>query len=210
MALNYVMKALNKLVLWGYKILKNIGAAVLLCIFLSITVGIVTRRFLNNPITWSEELCCFMMVHICFISAATTTVQKKHIVADFFITKAPPRFQAAMRYVSMVLQLVFFIVLFFSVIQLLPTLVWTSPVLHIPRQAYYASALICAVFMFITVLTQILNDIFPQYDMLSSLRAADEKAAKEQEAKEALEIERQMDEFMESAGHGAVKEDPDE
>ena len=170
--MNYVMKALNKLVLWGYKILKNIGAAVLLCIFLSITVGIVTRRFLNNPITWSEELCCFMMVHICFISAATTTVQKKHIVADFFITKAPPRFQAAMRYVSMVLQLVFFIV--------------------------------------ITVLTQILNDIFPQYDMLSSLRAADEKAAKEQEAKEALEIERQMDEFMESAGHGAVKEDPDE
>lgn len=208
--MKYMMKTLNSVVLWGYKILKNVGAAALLCIFLSITVGIVSRRFLNNPITWSEELCCFMMVHICFISAATTTVQKKHIVADFFITKAPQRFQTVMRYVSMVLQLVFFVVLFFSVIQLLPTLVWTSPVLHIPRQAYYASALACAVFMFITVLTQILNDIFPQYDMLSRLREADEKAVKEQEAKEALEIEKQMDQFMESAGHGAGKEDADE
>ena len=208
--MKHIMRALNEVVLWGYKILKNIGAAVLLCIFLSITVGIVTRRFLNDPVTWSEELCCFMMVHICLISAATTTVQKKHIVADFFITKAPPRFQTVMKYVSMVLQLIFFIVLFFSVIQLLPTLVWTSPVLHIPRQAYYASALICAVFMFITVLTQILNDIFPQYDMLSKLREADEKAAKEQEAKEAREIEKRMDEFMESAGHGAGKEEPDE
>ena len=196
-----LLKALNVFVYWGYRVLKTIGALCLTTIFLSISVGIFTRYILNSPVTWSEELCCFMMAHICFISSATTTVQKRHIVADFFIAKAPQTFRTFMKFVTYVLELLFFAVLAISVLKLMPRLVWKSPVLLIPRQYYYLSCLVCGIFMFITVLTHILNDIFPGYDLLAEMKAKEEEKAKEAEALETRELQKNMDAFMKSSGY---------
>lgn len=187
--------------LWGYKVLRNLGAVALALMFLSITLGIITRYVFNAPITWSEELCTFLMVNLCFISAATTTVRKKHIVADFFVSKAPPKAQKAIENFSKILMLVFFVVIFYSILILLPSLVWTSPVLGIPRQCYYAAALICSVFMFITVVTDIINSFIPGYDLIALENERIAQSEKEQEDLEAATIQESMDGFMTRAGY---------
>ncbi len=201
-----VVLVLNRIVVIGYKILRNLGGVCLTCIFLAITVGIFTRYVLNSPITWSEELCCFMMVHLCFISAAVTTVKKKHIVADFFISKAPPKMQKTVGYIGMILELVFFAMVFYSVIQLLPTLVFKSPVLRIPRHVYYLSALVCSAFMFLTVVVFILNGFSPEYDLIKQMNEQQEEEAKKIEAIEAEKLQSNMDKFMEEAGYSSKQE----
>lgn len=45
-----ILKSLNLFVLWGYKVLRNLGAVALALMFLSITLGIITRYILNAPI----------------------------------------------------------------------------------------------------------------------------------------------------------------
>lgn len=187
--------------LWGYKILRNLGAVALATMFLSITLGIVTRYVFNAPITWSEELCTFLMVNLCFISAATTTVRKKHIVADFFVSKAPPKAQKVIENFSKLLMLAFFVVIFYSILVLLPSLVWTSPVLGIPRHYYYAAALVCSAFMFVTVATDILNSFFPGYDLVALENEKIARSEKMQEDLEAASIQKSMDSFMTQAGY---------
>lgn len=199
--MQYALKPLNAIVYWGYKIAKHVGAACLTTIFLSITVGIVSRYVFNSPVTWSEEVCTFMMVHVCFISAATTTAQKKHIVADFFIAKAPHLFRGIMKYVTYLLEAFFFIALIVSIINILPSLVWKSPVLSIPRQYYYSTALIGGIYMVICIVTQVLNEFFPGYDLMDEQRKKEADDAQASEAAEAAEIQKQMDSFMKSAGY---------
>lgn len=88
------MKVLNRILYWCYQIVQVIGAVVLAAIMLIVTAGIISRYFFNSPFSWTEEVTTFLMVYLCYISAALTTIQKKHIVADFFITKAPPQISA--------------------------------------------------------------------------------------------------------------------
>lgn len=210
-SLKAITKGLNVFVLWGYKILRNLGAVALSVMFMSITLGIFTRYVLNAPIPWAEELCTFLMVNLCFISAATTTVRKKHIVADFFVSKAPLKVQKAIDFFSKILMLVFFAVIIVSVYALMPSLVWKSPVLNIPRQYYYAAALACSVFMFITVVTDIINGFVPGFDLIAQENERQKQLEKEQEALEAASIQAEMDHFMADAGYdipeNADKED---
>lgn len=204
-----IVKGLNLCVFWGYKFFRHLGAACLACIFLTITVGIFTRYVLNSPITWSEELCCFMMVHVCFISAAVTTVKKKHIVADFLVSNMPAALKKIVGYFGQVLQVVFLLVLFYSVIELLPSLVFKSPILRIPRQMYYASALVCSAYMVVAVLTSILTDFFPDCDLIGAMAAKDAKSAKAAEQQEAEELQQNMDRFMQQAGYKRGGEEED-
>lgn len=203
-----IVKGLNYFVLWGYKIFRHLGAACLAVIFLTISIGIFTRYVLNEPVSWSEELCCFMMVHVCFISAAVTTVKKKHIVADFLVSNMPPALKRIVGYAGQVLQVVFLSVLFYSVIELLPSLIWKSPILRIPRQMYYASALVCSAFMIITVVTSILTDFFPDCNLIGALAAREAESAKKAEQREAAELQKNMDRFMRQAGYSSDEKSP--
>jgi TRAP-type C4-dicarboxylate transport system permease small subunit len=207
------VKALNYFVFWGYKIIRPLAGISLLAIFISITVGIVSRYIFNSPVTWSEELCTFMMVNLCYLSAAITTARKKHIVADFLISKAPVKFQTVSKYFSSVLQLVFFVVLFYSIILLLPSIGWKSPVLNISRQAYYYVAAVATVYMFVTVVTDIVNDIVPGYDLVKKENEKLLRLEKEKMDAEKAKMEEDMDAFMKEAGINVVNmendEDPD-
>ena len=55
--------------------------------------------------------------------------------------------------------------------------------------------------MFITVMTQVLNDFFPGYDLLAKMKAKEEEKVKEAEALEARELQKNMDAFMRSSGY---------
>ena len=176
--------------------MRKIGAIVLTIIFLSITVGILSRYLFNKPMSWTEELVCFLMVYLCYISAAITTAEKKHLVADFLIAKAPPLFRKIISVISRLLMILFFAVVCISIVRLLPTLVWRSGVLLIHRRFYYYPVLVSCIIMTFDVVVDILNDIFPGYDLIQKKKEEAALLAKQQEEAEALEIQKSMDSFM--------------
>lgn len=190
------MKILNAIVYWVNWAMRKIGAIVLTTIFLSITVGILSRYIINKPLSWTEELVCFLMVYLCYISAAITTAEKKHLVADFLIAKAPPLFRKVISIISRLLMILFFVVVCVSIVELLPTLVWRSGVLLIHRRFYYYPVLVSCVIMTFDVIVDILNDIFPGYDLIQQKKEEAALLAKQQEEAEALEIQKSMDDFM--------------
>ena len=190
------MKILNAIVYWVNWAMRKIGAIVLTIIFLSITVGILSRYLFNKPMSWTEELVCFLMVYLCYISAAITTAEKKHLVADFLIAKAPPLFRKIISVISRLLMILFFAVVCISIARLLPTLVWRSGVLLIHRRFYYYPVLVSCIIMTFDVVVDILNDIFPGYDLIQKKKEEAALLAKQQEEAEALEIQKSMDSFM--------------
>ena len=194
------MILLNKFVFWCNKIIGVIGCLVLSAIMLLITAGIISRYVFNSPFSWTEEVTTFLMVYLCYISAALTTVAKKHIVADFFIGKAPEKFQKAVSYFSRGLMLLFFLVVCISVAKLIPQLTWTSAVLEIPRKYYYLPVFSMCAFMFAAVSVDILNDIFPGYDIISQENARIQEEERQKEQEEAEVIQKNMDAFLESSG----------
>lgn len=194
------MLLLNKFVFWCNKAIGVVGCLVLSGIMLLITAGIISRYFFNAPFSWTEEVATFLMVYLCYISAALTTVAKKHIVADFFIGKAPEKFRKIVSYFSRSLMLVFFLVVCISVSKLIPQLTWTSAVLEIPRKYYYLPVFTMCAFMFVVVAVDILNDIFPGYDIISRENAKLLAEEKRQEMAEAEEMQRNLDVFLENSG----------
>ena len=206
-----VIKALNKGVLYSYKAMRFIGTLILVAIFLTITAGIVSRYLFNSPFSWTEEVSTFMMVYLCYISAFLTTVRKKHIVADFFIAKASVKFRKAVGIISKLLMIIFFVVLAASVLKLLPTLVWRSGVLDIPRKMYYLPVWTMSILMAYAVFVDIINDFVPGYDCMKQENEKQQKIDMEQEAKETAEMQANMARFMHDAGldGGAVEEGKD-
>ena len=190
------MKILNKILYWSYKIVQVIGGIVLSAILLIITAGIISRYFFNSPISWTEELTTFLMVYLCYISAGLTTVQKKHIVADFFISKAPEKVQKIVSIISRLLMILFFVVVCISIIKLLPTLTWRSGVLEIHRRFYYYPVLVMSIFMIYAVVVDILNEIFPGYDIMAELNKKHDEAEKEFEKTDAAAIEADINKFL--------------
>ena len=191
-----IMKILNAIVYWINYAMRKIGAAVLTVIFLSITAGIISRYAFNKPLSWTEELVCFLMVYLCYISAAITTAEKKHLVADFLIAKAPEKFRKAISIISRLLMIVFFVVVCISIIKLIPNLVWKSGVLLIHRKWYYFPILVSCIIMTFDVIVDILNDIYPGYDLIKQKKEEEALLVKRQEEEEANEIQKSMDDFM--------------
>lgn len=194
-----IMKLLNAIVYWVNYALRKLGAVVLTIIFLSITAGIISRYVFHRPLSWTEELVCFLMVYLCYISAAITTAEKKHLVADFLIAKAPDSFRKVVNILSKFLMIGFFIVVCISIIKLLPGLVWKSGVLLIHRKYYYYPVLVSCIIMTLDVMVDILNDIFPGYDLMKQKKEEAARLAKEMEAADAQAIQESMDAFMAAA-----------
>ena len=201
-----IMKLLNAIVYWVNYALRKLGALVLTVIFLSITAGIISRYVFHSPLSWTEELVCFLMVYLCYISAAITTAEKRHLVADFLIAKAPDSFRKVVNIVSKFLMIGFFVVVCISIVKLLPGLVWKSGVLLIHRKYYYYPVLVSCIIMILDVVVDILNDIFPGYDLIKLKKEEAARKEKEMEAADAEAIQASMDAFMAAAAEAEVKE----
>ncbi len=202
-----IMKILNAIVYWLNVAMRKIGTIVLTVIFLSITAGIISRYIFNKPLSWTEELVCFLMVYLCYISAAITTAEKKHLVADFLIAKAPPIFRKTVSVISRILMIVFFVVVCVSIVKLLPTLVWKSGVLLIHRKFYYYPVLESCIVMTFDVVVDYFNAIFPGDDLIKQKKEEAALLEKQKEDAEALEIQKSMDDFMAASVAGQCEKE---
>lgn len=190
------MKLLNYIVFYGNKILRIIGSIVLATILLSISAGIISRYVFGAPFSWTEELATFLMVNLGYISGAIVTIEKKHIVADFLISKASQRLQTAVSFLGKILAIAVFALIFVSSYQLLPKAAYKTAALGLPRNLFYAPLFSMSAFMIFVVLVDILNDFFPGYNIQEIVVQKEDQLMMEEELKEAREAEKQIDTFM--------------
>ena len=189
-------KALNRFILVSYDVIKNIAGAVMVAIIMIVSVGIVSRYIFSHAISWIEEICCLLLVWLCYLSASLTTVTKEHVVADFLSGSLPANMQKGLRSMIRIGEIIFFGVVTYSVIRLLPKLTNVSAALKLPRYWYYLPVLMFGAYMALAIVVDMVNDFVPGYDYFGQRKEEKEKARMEQERKENLEMLKRVDAFM--------------
>ena len=59
----------------------------MLIIVICVTAGVVSRKLLNHPLSWVEELCTLMFIYLAFFGASVAAMNGKHVSADFLTQK---------------------------------------------------------------------------------------------------------------------------
>lgn len=191
-----IAKILNRFILVTYDMIKNIAGAVLLVIILLVSYGIVKRYIFNSAATWVEELCCLLLIWLCYLSASLTTVAKEHVVADFISGTLPGNMKRALQIIIRAAEILFFAVVAYSAIILIPKLTNTSAALGMPRYLYYIPVVVFSAYMALAIIVDLMNDFVPGYDFFAQRKAEQEKIAQEKEQKENEEMLKRVDAFM--------------
>lgn len=191
-----ITKALNRFILVSYDVIKNIAGAVMVAIIMTVSLGIVSRYIFSHAISWVEEICCLMLVWLCYLSASLTTVAKEHVVADFISGSLPENLKRILRMVIRAGEIIFFTVVTYSVVRLLPSLTNVSAALKMPRYLYYLPVLIFSAYMVLAVIIDMLNDFIPGFDYFKMRRDEEERVRAEQERRENEEMLKRVDTFM--------------
>lgn len=189
-------KALNRFIIVTYDGIKNIAGAVMVAIILIVSVGIVSRYALSYSISWIEEICCLLLVWLCYLSASLTTVAKEHVVADFISGSLPANLQKVLKNIIRLGEIAFFAVVTYSVIRLLPKLTNVSAALKMPRYLYYLPVLVFGAYMALAVIVDMINDVIPGFDYFDQRRREQERLHMEQEKLENEAMLKRVDAFM--------------
>ena len=183
-----ITKWLNKLIIALYGIIKFVAGIDLVAIILIVSAGIISRYVFSNALTWTEEVCCLLLVWLCYLSTTLTTITKEHVVADFLSSRLPTIAQRVLRDVIRVIELSFLGVVTYSTAKLMPRLTNVSSALQMPRYVYYLPVMIFSAIMCIVLFTQFLNDYIPGYDLIEERKKALDEQKAQAEAKENEEI----------------------
>ena len=70
---------------------ESIGAVLLVLVFGSIALQIVTRFILRDPLFWTEEAARYLFVWLVVIGSAECIRSRSHITMDVFAQLLPPR-----------------------------------------------------------------------------------------------------------------------
>ena len=61
------MKYVKKFIKIAGTIQWYLGVACMLAIMISVTAGVICRKFFNSPLNWVEELCTFLFTFVIFL-----------------------------------------------------------------------------------------------------------------------------------------------
>jgi TRAP-type C4-dicarboxylate transport system permease small subunit len=191
-----VMKILNKIILGIYDLFENLGGIVLTVILSSVLLGIVSRYVFNRPFIWTEEVCTLLMVYLAYLSAPLATISKEHVVADFFKSLLPKKFELILIFVIRFFEIFFFVYVALSCIHYIPGRTYITPALRIPRIAFYAPVFIGTVVILLSTVIHVLNDLIPGYDYFRQRKELREKEIQDMEKQEEQKMLERMDSFM--------------
>ena len=135
-----------------------LGACVLgmLILIVSISAGVVARRFFT-PFPWTEELATFIFINVSFYGAACSAFRRREIVVDFFIHKFPEKIMLILNIITKLLIMALMAVVFIGGIQLLPRIPGASIALDIPRYLYYVPVAVAAFAIFFYHLADLID-----------------------------------------------------
>ena len=189
-------KFLNRFIIISYDIIKNLAGVVIAATILIVTAGIISRYAFDNALSWVEEVCCLLLIWLCYLSASLTTVAKEHVVADFLSSSLPENISRVLRTVIRVCEVIFFGVVAYSVSVLIPKLTNVSAALSIPRFWYYLPVLTFGSYMALAIIVDMINDFVPGYDYFGQRKAREDERRAEEERRENEAMLKRVDKFM--------------
>ncbi len=138
-------------------------ASIFLIIFSLLTfVQVVMRYVLQNPLTWTEELCRFAFIWFVYMSASYAVKYQRHVKFSFFVDLLPKRLKWLFKLLALLLWLGFLLFLdfySFKVVGHLFTSMQTSPALQLPMYVIYLAVPIGSIMMTIRVLQHIARSL---------------------------------------------------
>ncbi|MGD8401648.1 MAG: TRAP transporter small permease [Bacillota bacterium] len=145
----------KKLILLAGRVFTAVAVLTLVGIVVIITAGIIARYIFNSPFVWTEELALLLFVWLSFLSIGVSTFKRKHVVADFLVQNINQHYKEFFRLVFSILSMVFLCFVFWSSIAILPTLLFETAALRIPRTFYYYPMACVTPFMIIFYLLEL-------------------------------------------------------
>ena len=142
------MKTMKKFIKIAGTVQWYMGVACMLVIMISVTAGVVCRKFFNSPLSWVEELCTFLFIYLAFCGASVAAMNKKHVSADFLTTKLSPKANKILLITQRVLMIVLLVVMLAGAVILQPKMMGHSSTnLDLPKNLYYIPILFSSFYM---------------------------------------------------------------
>jgi len=93
-----------------YKIEDIVSIFIIIFLIIIVMVQIVARFFFNSPPLWTEEMARYCLVFLTFIGGPITVRNRSNISLDFLFSKLPDQPKRALNVLSLMCELVFYIV----------------------------------------------------------------------------------------------------
>ena len=191
-----ILKALNLFQMYSYDVIETIAAVVLGVTMIVTTVGIISRYVFNSSPSWTEEVCCIMLVWLAYLTAGLATVSKSHVVADFLSQKLKGVGKKIQAWIVRVLELVFLVTITHAMLKLFPTIRIITPALEISRKIYYIPMIGMSFYMIFAILLDFWNELVPGYNCWAERQEKREIENAAEEERRRAEALASVDEFM--------------
>jgi TRAP-type C4-dicarboxylate transport system permease small subunit len=107
-ALNNIIRYIE----WTSAALTSISMWGVLGMMILISWAVFARYLFNSPLLFADEMSAYFLVFICFMGAAGTLREKRHITVDIAIDRVKPRVKLWLRLVMSIISLGFLIIFF--------------------------------------------------------------------------------------------------
>lgn len=126
----------------------------------------VFNRFVtNNSLTWSEEICRYLMIWTVFLASAVVYREGRHMRVDNLVNALKGVPLHIINTVSMIFQIAFIFMLFWGAYTLYPILIGQeSPANHVNMAIPYTAIPTCATLMCIAIIEKYVLKEAPKED----------------------------------------------
>lgn len=111
------MKAIKKTLLfldkWLFKVASAIIFVAMLVLIVSVFLQVFTRYALRNPLFWTTEVSCFMLVYMIFLGASIALRRNEHVALDPNLVPVPPKVRSILDILSHIAVYAFILFLFY-------------------------------------------------------------------------------------------------
>lgn len=143
-----------------YLVVKYLNITMLFTMFFVVMLQVITRKILDNPLAWPEEISLITMIWISFFGAYQCTVEEVHLKMDFLSNKLSEKGKRNLKVVSNFFVLVFLImVVYWAYPFILQSGSIAMPVSGLPMWIPYGIIWISCILMTIDIVVQILSSI---------------------------------------------------
>lgn len=139
------------------------GVACMVVIVVSVTAGVFSRKVLNAPLSWVEELCTLLFIYLAFFGASVAAMNGKHVSADFLTQKFGDSGKQKLFILQRIIILVLLVFMVISAVILIPKMSGHSSTnLDVSKHIYFIPILFSSVYMFLVYAVETLEALFPK------------------------------------------------
>ncbi|WP_462420600.1 TRAP transporter small permease [Salinicoccus sp. Marseille-QA3877] len=158
---------MKKVRAWIYNFILYSNAVVLFFMFLILLVQVIYRKFLNDPLSWSEEIALLSMIWVTFVGAYQCTAEDSHLKMSFLENALPKTASIIFKVITKLIIIAFLIIAAVAGIPLLEssvskTLPITGLTMLLPYAIIWGSIALMLLETIIQIIVEIMDFLNPK------------------------------------------------